>query len=107
MSPPRALEFYKRAFGATELMRHTGPEGQVGHAEVRIGGTVIMLADEHPDHDAHGPRKFGASPVGLHMYVEDVDAVAQRAIAAGAKVKRPVADQFYGDRNATLEDRAR
>ena len=79
----------------------------MGHAEVRIGDTVIMLADEHPDHDAHGPRKFGGSPVGLHMYVEEVDAVAQRAIAAGTKVVRPVADQFYGDRNATLEDRAR
>ncbi len=63
-----------------------------------------MLADEHPDHDAHGSRKFGGSPVSLHMYVEDVDAVAQRAIAAGAKVKRPVADQFYGDRLGTFED---
>jgi PhnB protein len=100
----RALDFYKRAFGATELMRHTGPDGRVGHAEVRIGDTVVMLADEHPDHDAHGPRKFGGSPVGLHLYVEDVDAVWSRATAAGARIKRPLADQFYGDRNGSLED---
>ena len=76
----------------------------MGHAEVRIGDTVIMIADEFPDHDAHAPQKFGGSPVSLHMYVEDVDAVAAKAIAAGAKVKRPVADQFYGDRLGTFED---
>jgi len=100
----RALEFYKKAFGATELMRHNGPEGKIGHAEVRIGDTVIMLADEHPDHDAHGPRKFGGSPVSMHIYVEDVDAVWKQATAAGAKVKRPLDNQFYGDRLGTLED---
>jgi PhnB protein len=100
----RALEFYKQAFGAVEIFRHKAPDGKIGHAEVRIGDTVIMLADEFPDHDAHGPRKFGGSPVSLHMYCEDVDAVAAKAIAAGAKVKRPVADQFYGDRLGTLED---
>lgn len=100
----RALEFYKKAFGATELFRHKGPDGKVGHAEIRIGDTIVMLADEHPDHDAHAPRKFGGSPVSLHLYVEDVDAVADRALAAGAKVKRPVADQFYGDRNGAIED---
>jgi PhnB protein len=100
----RALDFYKRAFGATELFRHKAPDGKVGHAEVRIGDTVIMIADEFPDHEAHAPKKFGGSPVSLHMYVEDVDAVAAKAIAAGATVKRPVADQFYGDRLGTLED---
>lgn len=100
----RALEFYTKVFGATELFRHKAPDGKVGHAEIRIGDTVIMLADEFPDHDAHGPRKFGGSPVSLHVYVEDVDTVADRALAAGAKVKRPVADQFYGDRLGTLED---
>ena len=100
----RALDFYKRAFGATELFRHRAPDGKVGHAEVRIGDTVIMIADEFPDHDAHAPQKFGGSPVSLHMYVEDVDVVAAKAIAAGAKVKRPVADQFYGDRLGTFED---
>lgn len=100
----RALEFYKQAFGAVELFRHRGPDGKIGHAEVRIGDTIIMLADEFPDHDAHAPAKFGGSPVSLHLYAEDVDAVAAKAIAAGAKVKRPVADQFYGDRLGTLED---
>jgi PhnB protein len=100
----RALEFYKRAFGAVELFRHKAPGGKIGHAEVRIGDTVIMLADEFPDHNAHAPKKYGGSPVSLHMYCEDVDAVAQNAIAAGAKVKRPVEDQFYGDRLGTLED---
>jgi PhnB protein len=100
----RALDFYKKAFGATELFRHGGPDGKIGHAEVRIGDTVVMLADVHPEFDANGPRHFGGSPVSLHLYVEDVDAVAGRAIAAGAKVKRPVADQFYGDRLGTLED---
>ncbi len=78
------------------------PEGH--HAEVRIGDTVVMLADVHPDFDAHGPAHYGGSPISLHMYVEDVDAVARQAIAAGAKVKRPVADQFYGDRLGTFED---
>jgi len=100
----RALDFYKKAFEATELFRLAGPDGKIGHAEIKLGDTVIMLADEHPDHDAHAPGHFGGSPVSLHVYVEDVDKVAGRAIAAGAKVKRPVADQFYGDRLGTLED---
>lgn len=100
----RALEFYKRAFDAVELFRHKAPDGKIGHAEIRIGDTVIMLADEFPDHNAHAPKKYGGSPVTLHMYCEDVDAVAKKAIAAGAKVKRPVEDQFYGDRLGTLED---
>jgi PhnB protein len=100
----RALDFYRQAFDAVELFRFKAPDGKIGHAEVRIGDTVIMLADEFPDHDAHSPRKFGGSPVGLHLYCEDVDAVAAKATAAGAKVKRPLADQFYGDRNGTLED---
>jgi PhnB protein len=100
----RALDFYKQAFDAVELFRFKAPDGKVGHAEVRIGDTVIMLADEFPDHDAHSPRKFGGSPVGLHLYCEDVDAVAAKATAAGAKVKRPVTNQFYGDRAGTLED---
>src|SRR5712692_3833711 len=99
-----ALDFYKKAFGATELMRHTDPNGKVGHAEITIGDSVIMLADEFPDFGARSPRAIGGSPVGIHLYVEGVDAVASQAIAAGAKVVRPVADQFYGDRNGTLED---
>jgi PhnB protein len=100
----RALEFYKQAFGAVELFRHGAPDGKIGHAEIRIGDTVIMLADEFPGHDAYAPTKFGGSPVSLHLYTEDVDAVAAKAIAAGAKVKRPVADQFYGDRLGTFQD---
>jgi PhnB protein len=99
-----ALDFYKKAFGAIELMRHTDPNGRVGHAEITIGDSVIMLADEFPDFGARSPRSIGGSPVGIHLYVEGVDALANRAIAAGAKVVRPVQDQFYGDRNGTLED---
>ena len=100
----RALDFYKDALGATELFRMGGPDGKVGHAEIRIGDTIVMLADEHPDHDAHGPGKFGGSPVSLHVYVENVDAVWSRALKAGGKQKRPVTDQFYGDRSGTFED---
>ncbi len=100
----KALEFYEKALGAVELMRHGAPGGKIGHAEIRIGDTVVMLADAHPDHDAHAPGKFGGSPVSLHVYVENVDAVWQRALAAGAKVKRPLENQFYGDRLGTFED---
>jgi PhnB protein len=100
----RALEFYKQAFGAVELFRHKSPDGKIGHAEIRIGDTVIMIADEFPAHEAHGPSKFGGSPVSLHVYCEDVDTVAAKAIGAGAKVKRPVENQFYGDRLGTFED---
>lgn len=100
----RALAFYTKAFGATELFRLTAPDGRVGHAEIRIGDSVVMLADVHAEVGAHDPRHFKGSPVSLHIYVEDVDAVAKQAIAAGAAVKRPVQDMFYGDRSATFED---
>lgn len=100
----RALAFYTKAFGATEVFRHKGPDGKVGHAEIRIGDTIVMLADQHPDHDAYAPGKFGGSPVSLHVYVENVDAVVERARAAGGTVTRPVADQFYGDRNGAIKD---
>lgn len=100
----RAIEFYTRAFGARELFRHVAPGGKVGHAEVRIGDTVVMLADVHPEVGAHAPAHYGGSPVSLHLYVEDVDEVAERAVAAGAKIKRPVADQFYGERMGSFED---
>jgi len=100
----RALDFYRKAFGAKELMRHAGPDGRIGHAEVKIGDSIVMLADEHAEVGARAPGAFGGSPVKLHVYVKDVDAVARQAIAAGAKVVRPVQDQFYGDRNGTLED---
>ena len=100
----RALEFYQKAFGARELMRLPGPEGKLGHAEVQIGDSRVMLADEHPGMGAVSPQALGGSPVGLCIYVEDVDAVFDRAVAAGAKVVRAVQDQFYGDRSGTVED---
>lgn len=99
-----AIEFYRKAFGATELMRVAAPGGKVGHAEIRIGDSRIMLADEFPDMGARSPKAFGGSPVNLHLYVEDVDAVARQAVAAGAKEVRPVKDQFYGDRSGAFED---
>ncbi len=99
-----ALEFYRKAFQATELMRVAGPKGKIGHAEIKIGNSVIMLADEFPEMDARSPRSLGGSPVSIHLYVEDVDAMAERATAAGATVLRPVKDQFYGDRSGTVAD---
>jgi len=99
-----ALEFYKKAFGAVETMRLTGPDDKIGHAEMRIGNTTIMLADEFPDHGAISAKTLGGSPVMLHLHVSDVDAVAARAIAAGAKTVRPVEDQFYGERSGQFSD---
>ena len=99
-----AIEFYKRAFGAVELFRMANPDGRIGHAEVRIGDSVIMLADEHPDMGYRSPRSLGGSAVSIMLYLEDVDAVFARALAAGARAQRPVADQFYGDRSGNLED---
>ena len=99
-----AIDFYTSVFGATERMRMDAPEGRVGHAELEIGDSVIMLADEHPDVDARGPRSIGGTPVSLHMYVEDADSVFERAVEAGAKSVRPVENQFYGDRLGSFED---
>jgi PhnB protein len=100
----RALDFYQRVFGATERMRMPGPGGKVGHAEIGIGDSVIMLADEHPEIGARGPRAYGGAAVSLHLYVPDVDAVVKKAVAAGATLLRPVEDKFYGDRMGTIED---
>jgi len=100
----RAIEFYKQAFGATESMRMPGPNGRIMHAEVRVGGAAIMLADEAPEMGIRSPETLGGSPVIILLYVEDVDAVTARAIAAGAKAVRPVQDQFYGDRSGTIAD---
>ena len=100
----KALEFYKRAFGATELYKLMMPDGRVGHAEMRLGDSLIMLADEFPEYGAKAPATLGGSPVNLHLYVDDVDAVFQRAVAAGAVERQPVMDQFYGDRSGQLED---
>jgi PhnB protein len=99
-----AIEFYKKAFAATELFRMDGPGGKIGHAEMRIGDSPIMLADEHPEMGAKSPQSFGGSPISIMLYVEDVDAVVGRAVAAGAKVTRPIEDKFYGDRSGGLED---
>jgi PhnB protein len=99
-----AIEFYRRAFGATELLRMADPKGRVGHAEIRIGDSVIMLADEYPEMGHRGPRSLGGSSVSILLYLEDVDAVFERALKAGARAQRPVQNQFYGDRSGTLED---
>ena len=99
-----AIDFYKRAFGATELVRMPGPDGKVGHAELKIGDSPIMLADEVQEMGAVSPQTLGGSPVSILLYVEDVDAVFNRAISAGAKSVRPVEDKFYGDRMGSLAD---
>jgi PhnB protein len=99
-----AIEFYGSVLGATERMRMAGPDGKVGHAELELGDAMIMLADEHPEMDARAPSTVGGTPVTLHVYVEDADAVFERAIGAGAKALRAVEDQFYGDRSGRFED---
>lgn len=99
-----AIAFYQSVFDAREALRMGAPGGRVGHAELIIGDSKIMLADEFPDMGARGPKSIGGSPVSLHLYVPDVDGVVARALAAGAKEVRPVKDQFYGDRSGTLED---
>lgn len=102
----KALDFYKRAFGAveTEAMRFVDPSGRVAHSEITIGDSGIMISDESADYNRYAPQHFGGSPVRIHLYVEDVDAVAAQAIAAGARAIRPVADQFYGYRSGQLQD---
>ncbi len=99
----QALEFYKQAFGAEETYR-VDMGGGIGHAEMRIGDSMIMLADEHPQMGYKSPQSYGGSPVSIVLYVEDVDAQAKKAVAAGAKVLREVKDQFYGDRSGTFAD---
>jgi PhnB protein len=100
----RALDFYKKAFGAKELMRFPGPGGKIGHAEIQIGDSRIMLADENPEMSARSPQTIGGTAVSIMLYVEDVDSRYKQAIAAGAKELRPVKDQFYGDRSGCLTD---
>jgi PhnB protein len=99
-----AIEFYRNAFGARERMRLTRPDGKLGHAELDIGNSVIMLADESPAHGARSPQSIGGSPVSLHLYVAEVDQVFARAVGAGASVTRPVQDQFYDDRAGGITD---
>jgi PhnB protein len=100
----RALDFYAQAFGAKELMRFAAPDGKIGHAEIRIGDSVIMLADEHPDMGYRSPQALGGSPVSIMLYMDDVDARFARALAAGAVQMRALENQFYGDRTGTLVD---
>jgi PhnB protein len=99
-----AIEFYKKAFGAAELFRFPAPDGKIGHAEIKIGDSPIMLADEYPAMGYKGPQSLGGSPITLMIYVEDVDNVFNRAVDAGATVKEAVQDKFYGDRTGTLTD---
>ncbi|MGA2963361.1 MAG: VOC family protein [Candidatus Korobacteraceae bacterium] len=100
----KAIEFYKQAFGATELERMEMPDGKIAHAEIKIGDSIIMLGDEAPQHGTRSPQSLGGSPCGLYLYVEDVDATFNRAISVGATVTMAVRDQFYGDRNGSLVD---
>lgn len=100
----KAIDFYKRAFGATELMRMDGPGGTIAHAEVKIGNSPVMLSDENPQWNAKSPEAYGGSPASLMIYVDDVDTVFARAIAAGGKEVKAVQNQFYGDRSGTLTD---
>ena len=99
-----AIEYYQKAFGAVELFRMAAPGGAVGHAEIKIGDSIIMLADEHPAGGHNGPQSIGGTPVSLMIYVEDVDTVFERAITAGGTVKERLQDKFYGDRMGTLVD---
>jgi PhnB protein len=100
----RAIDFYKKALGAEELFRMALDDGQIGHAEIKIGDSPIMLADEHPEMGYRAPHSIGGTPVSIVLYVPDVDARFKKAIAAGAESLRPVQDQFYGDRSGTLVD---
>lgn len=99
-----AIDFYTTVFGAKERVRMDAPEGKIGHAEIEIGDSVIMLADESPEMGLNSPKAIGGTPVILSVYVEDVDAVFEQALAAGAKSVQPVEDQFYGDRSGQFED---
>jgi PhnB protein len=100
----RAIDFYKKAFGATEVMRLPAPGGKIGHAEIKIGEGMVMLADESPEMGHKSPQTLGGTPISLMFYVPDVDAQFAGAIAAGGTVTQPLKDQFYGDRSGTLTD---
>jgi PhnB protein len=100
----KALDFYKKVFGAKEKMRMPGPGGKIGHAEITIGESMIMLADEHPDMGARAPHAYGGTAVSLMVYVDNVDNTVKTALAEGAKLTRPVENQFYGDRLGTIQD---
>jgi PhnB protein len=102
----KAIDYYKKAFGATEIMRMDGPGGSIGHAEIKIGDSVIMLSDENPQMGdmSRSAKTLGGTPISILLYVEDTDATVKRAVDAGATIARPVEDQFYGDRAGTIVD---
>jgi len=99
-----AIEFYKRAFGATELFRLNEPGGRIGHAEIRIGNMTLMLADEYPEYGIVGPQTLGGTTFAMHLHVDNADAWMERAVGAGAVVTRPATDEFYGERAGTVRD---
>jgi PhnB protein len=99
-----AMDFYKDVFGATEVMRMPQQDGRIGHAEMKMGDSFIMLADEYPEMDTISPTTLGNSTVGILLYVDDVDATFNKAVSRGARVSKPLADQFYGDRSGTVID---
>lgn len=99
-----AIDFYRKAFGAEELMRFPGPDGSIMHAEIRIGDSVVMLGDEMPEQGGRSPKSIGGTPVSFFVYKENVDAAWKQAVDAGAKTIMPLADQFWGDRTGCLED---
>jgi PhnB protein len=99
-----AIDFYKQAFNATEIMRMPQLDGRMGHAELKFGDSVVMLADEYPELQVVGPKTLGNTSVGLLLYLDDVDKAVERAVSLGATIKKPIADQFYGDRTGTIED---
>ncbi|SHG86234.1 VOC family protein [Ferrimonas marina] len=99
-----AIDYYQRHFGAKLVLSMPMPDGKMGHAELQLGNSLLMLADEFPDMGFHGPHHYQGSPVSFCLYVEDADAVVEAAVADGAEVQRPVADQFYGDRAGTIKD---
>jgi PhnB protein len=99
-----AIDFYARAFGATELFRLTEPSGRIGHAEIKIGPATLMLSDEYPENGIRGPRALGGTTFCMHLHMDDADAAFERAVTAGAAVIRPLQDQFYGERSGTVLD---
>ncbi|MCC7154626.1 MAG: VOC family protein [Bryobacterales bacterium] len=99
-----AITFYRHAFDGEELMRLVEPGGRLGHAEVRIGNTVVMLSDEYPEYDVYGPQTRGGTTVALHLHVDNLDSALKQAVAAGASVVREPQDHFYGERSATIRD---
>lgn len=100
----KAIDYYKKVFGATERMRMPGPDGKIAHAEIEIGGSPIMLGDENMEMGARSPKSAGGASVGLVLYVENVDKTVDKAVAGGAKIKGKVEDKFYGDRMGSIED---